>query len=72
MPYVNNEAWMLGAITPTSPSTVDIYGFDTYPLGFDCWNPTQWPEDGIATDWVTRQQEISTSSPLTIVEVCCA
>lgn len=68
VPYVNNEAWMLGAITPTTQATVDIYGHDAYPLGFDCWNPNDWPEDGLPTDWLARQREISTSSPFTIVE----
>ncbi|EON97131.1 putative beta-galactosidase protein [Phaeoacremonium minimum UCRPA7] len=33
VPSVNNEAWPLGAITPTTPAKVDIYGHDSYPLG---------------------------------------
>jgi hypothetical protein len=69
VPWVSNEAWQLGAITPTTPGSVDIYGFDAYPLGFDCWNPTVWPQNGLPTDWLARHREITTSSPLTIVEV---
>ncbi|KAH6669703.1 family 35 glycosyl hydrolase [Plectosphaerella plurivora] len=68
VPWVNNEAWQLGAITPTTPASVDIYGFDAYPLGFDCWNPTVWPENGLPTDWLARHRQITTTSPFTIVE----
>ncbi|KAM0530735.1 hypothetical protein ACHAP9_000917 [Verticillium nonalfalfae] len=68
VPYVNNEAWKLGGVTPTTPASVDIYGFDSYPLGFDCWNPNQWPAQGLPTDWLQRHREISPNTPFTIVE----
>lgn len=69
VPYVNNEAWQLGAITTSTPAKVDIYGHDAYPLGFDCWNPTVWPENGLPTDWLATNNKIAPDSPYTIVEV---
>nr|XP_036579971.1 beta-galactosidase precursor [Colletotrichum truncatum]KAF6787727.1 beta-galactosidase precursor [Colletotrichum truncatum] len=68
VPYVNNEAWQLGAITTSTPAKVDIYGHDSYPLGFDCWNPTVWPENGLPTDWLATNNRIAPDSPYTIVE----
>ncbi|GKT56622.1 glycoside hydrolase family 35 protein [Colletotrichum tofieldiae] len=68
VPYVNNEAWQLGAITALTPAKVDIYGHDAYPLGFDCWNPTVWPTNGFPTDWLATNNRIAPTSPYTIVE----
>ncbi|GJC89832.1 putative beta-galactosidase A [Colletotrichum liriopes] len=68
VPYVNNEAWQLGAITALTPAKVDIYGHDAYPLGFDCWNPTVWPTNGLPTDWLATNNRIAPTSPYTIVE----
>ena len=69
VPSVNNEAWPLGAITPTTPAKVDIYGHDSYPLGFDCANPNTWPEGGLPTDWRQSHLAISPSTPYTLPEV---
>ncbi|WYZ36897.1 hypothetical protein EsH8_II_000403 [Colletotrichum jinshuiense] len=68
VPYVNNEAWQLGAITASTPAKVDIYGHDAYPLGFDCWNPTVWPANGLPTDWLATNHRLAPTSPYTIVE----
>ncbi|KAK1968963.1 family 35 glycosyl hydrolase [Colletotrichum sublineola] len=68
VPYVNNEAWQLGAITALTPAKVDIYGHDAYPLGFDCWNPTVWPANGLPTDWLATNNKIAPTTPYTIVE----
>ena len=27
-------------------TTTDIYGYDSYPQGFDCSHPNKWPSDG--------------------------
>lgn len=70
VPYFNNEAHMKGYITPHTPAGVDIYGHDGYPLGFDCENPSLWPEDGLPTDWLEINNRIAPDSPYTIPEVC--
>ncbi|EEY23389.1 beta-galactosidase [Verticillium alfalfae VaMs.102] len=68
VPYVNNEAHMNGYITAHTPASVDIYGHDSYPLGFDCENPTVWPEDGLPTDWLAINNAIAPDTPYTIPE----
>ena len=68
VPYINNEAHMYGYITAHTNASVDIYGHDSYPLGFDCDNPTIWPEDGLATDWLAINQELAPDTPYTIPE----
>ncbi|KAK2028439.1 family 35 glycosyl hydrolase [Colletotrichum zoysiae] len=68
VPYVNNEAWQLGAITASTPARVDIYGHDAYPLGFDCWNPTVWPANGLPADWLAINNKLAPTTPYTIVE----
>ncbi|KAG7135028.1 beta-galactosidase A like protein [Verticillium longisporum] len=68
VPYVNNEAHMNGYITAHTPASVDIYGHDSYPLGFDCENPTVWPEDGLPTDWLAINNAVAPDTPYTIPE----
>ena len=36
VPFVNNEAAIIGLFTPGKPGGPDIYGHDSYPGGFDC------------------------------------
>lgn len=69
VPYFNNEAHMFGYISTNTPASVDIYGHDAYPLGFDCENPSVWPADGLKTDWLDLNNEIAPDSPYTIPEV---
>lgn len=69
VPYFNNEAHMFGYITPHTESSIDIYGHDAYPLGFDCENPSVWPEDGLPTDWLATNNRIAPDTPYTIPEV---
>jgi hypothetical protein len=69
VPYINNEAHMRGYISTDTESSVDIYGHDGYPLGFDCDNPSEWPEDGLPTDWLVTNNAIAPDSPYTIPEV---
>ncbi|KFA69908.1 hypothetical protein S40285_07457 [Stachybotrys chlorohalonatus IBT 40285] len=68
VPYINNEAHMYGWITAHTPASVDIYGFDGYPLGFDCENPSMWPDNGLPTDWLAVNNELAPDTPLTIPE----
>ncbi|PFH52549.1 glycoside hydrolase family 35 protein [Amanita thiersii Skay4041] len=46
VPITTNDAWPGGHYT-----TVDIYGYDSYPNGFDCANPTIWKEDAVP-EWL--------------------
>ncbi|KAG9254840.1 beta-galactosidase [Emericellopsis atlantica] len=68
VPIINNEAHQYGYITAHTPASVDIYGHDGYPLGFDCENPQSWPEDGLPTDWLAINNEIAPDTPYTIPE----
>ncbi|KAF8076034.1 glycoside hydrolase family 35 protein [Lyophyllum atratum] len=42
VPITTNDAWPGGHLT-----TVDIYGYDSYPNGFDCSNPYVWKSDAV-------------------------
>ncbi|KAH7305960.1 beta-galactosidase [Stachybotrys elegans] len=68
VPYINNETPMKGYVSTSTPSKVDIYGFDAYPLGFDCANPTYWPQDALPTYMREVNNNIAPDAPLTIPE----
>ncbi|RDB20455.1 putative beta-galactosidase A [Hypsizygus marmoreus] len=42
VPITTNDAWPGGHYT-----SVDIYGYDSYPNGFDCANPYNWKADAV-------------------------
>ena len=46
----------------------DIYGYDNYPLGFDCMDPTKWPDGALPTNFVALHKEQSPTTPNSIVE----
>ena len=52
LPYMNNDAIWFGEFAPGTAAAVDIYGFDWYPLRFDCSDPYTWP----ATSFVAGMQ----------------
>ncbi|KAI0482705.1 glycoside hydrolase family 35 protein [Xylariaceae sp. FL0804] len=69
VPFISNDAAPLGQNSPgTGKGAVDIYGFDDYPLKFDCANPSKWP--ALALDGVYHElHELqSPKTPLTIPE----
>ncbi|KAF9890344.1 hypothetical protein FE257_006010 [Aspergillus nanangensis] len=69
VPMVSNDAWPGGHNAPgTGPGEVDIYGHDNYPLGFDCTNPSVWPEGNLPTDYRTLHLQNSPNTPYTLVE----
>ncbi|KAA8894151.1 glycoside hydrolase family 35 protein [Sphaerosporella brunnea] len=47
---------------------VDIYGYDGYPLGFDCANPYRWPSGSLPTTWYEQQLKDSPTSPNAVME----
>lgn len=43
VPTISNDGYAYGNFAPgTGLGAVDIYGFDSYPLGFDCGQPSVW------------------------------
>ncbi|PCG98627.1 Glycoside hydrolase, family 35 [Penicillium occitanis (nom. inval.)] len=70
VPFINNDAWQGGHNAPgTGLGQVDIYGFDNYPLGFDCGNPYTWPgSNGMAEDFYSTHLRLSPNTPLSLDE----
>lgn len=69
VPLINNDAWTGGKNAPgTGEGEVDIYGHDSYPLGFDCAKPTTWPAGKLPTYFRESHLEISPKTPYTIPE----
>ncbi|OZJ02687.1 hypothetical protein BZG36_05113 [Bifiguratus adelaidae] len=44
IPFTFNDGGQ-GGNYATGTGSVDIYGSDSYPLGFNCGNPTRWPSN---------------------------
>ncbi|KAH0134918.1 putative beta-galactosidase, partial [Aureobasidium melanogenum] len=70
VPSILNDAYPHGYFSPLhpGPGTVDIYGYDGYPLGFDCANPTTWPDNDLPTYYGNLHEEQSPYTPNSIVE----
>lgn len=69
VPMINNDASPDGHNAPdTGKGATDIYGHDSYPLGFDCANPTVWPEGNLPTNFWTLHEEQSPTTPYSLVE----
>ncbi|PKY08982.1 beta-galactosidase [Aspergillus campestris IBT 28561] len=69
VPMLSNDASASGHNAPgTGKGEVDIYGHDSYPLGFDCANPSVWPKGNLPTDWRATHLEQSPSTPYSLVE----
>ncbi|PSN72899.1 lactase [Corynespora cassiicola Philippines] len=68
VPLVNNDASPRGFNAPGQEAAVDIYTHDGYPLGFDCANPTVWPDNRLPTNWGTLHLEQSPTTPYSILE----
>ena len=70
VPLISNDASPQGNDAPGTPEPADIYGYDGYPLGFDCSDPTVWPEGSLPTDYRQLHLQQSPTTPNSIVEVC--
>lgn len=72
VPFINNDGLNYGNFAPgTGLGAVDIYGHDSYPLGYTCANPYVW--QGLAnqyfpTDWYAVHLEQSPLTPYAIAE----
>ena len=48
VPFISNDAAPKGIFAPgNGTGSVHIYGHDGYPLGFDCANPSAWPNGSL-------------------------
>ncbi|KAJ7283442.1 glycoside hydrolase family 35 protein [Mycena rebaudengoi] len=63
VPIIVNDAWPGGHFV-----NVDIYGYDSYPNGFDCANPTKWLPDAVPEYFWGAHLEFSPQSPNAIFE----
>ncbi|KHN94270.1 beta-galactosidase [Metarhizium album ARSEF 1941] len=69
VPMVNNDVGPAGNYAPgKGVGSVDIYGHDSYPLGFDCGNPTVWPPDGLPTTFHRLHEKQSPKTPYSVIE----
>lgn len=57
VPFISNDARPEGHNRPgTGVGQVDVYGYDTYPMGFDCSQPSVWPNTLGYDLWETHQK----------------
>ncbi|KAH7388838.1 beta-galactosidase precursor [Pyrenochaeta sp. MPI-SDFR-AT-0127] len=68
VPLINNDASPKGYNAPGQPAAVDIYAHDGYPLGFDCGNPSVWPDGRLPTNWKQLHEQQSPTTPYSILE----
>lgn len=69
VPLISNDAEPDGYFAPgNGTGAVDIYGHDSYPLGFDCANPMTWPQGALPTSYRTLHLQQSPSTPYSLVE----
>ena len=69
VPFISNDARPQGYQAPgTGTGSVDIYGHDSYPLGFDCANPYTWPDGALPTNFHTLHEKQSPSTPYSLIE----
>lgn len=67
IPLINNDAAADGHDAPgTGIGQVDVYGHDSYPLGFDCANPSSW--SSLPTYFRETHLEQSPTTPYTMPE----
>ncbi|EFY85580.1 beta-galactosidase [Metarhizium acridum CQMa 102] len=70
VPMINNDVGPSGNYAPgKGVGSMDIYGHDSYPLGFDCANPAVWPPNGLPTNFHQLHERQSPTSPYSIIEI---
>ncbi|TQS33842.1 hypothetical protein Golomagni_05799, partial [Golovinomyces magnicellulatus] len=69
VPMINNDVSPSGNYAPGSGSgQMDIYGYDNYPLGFDCRHPSDWGTNRLPTSFHQLHQQQSPKTPHSIIE----
>ncbi|KAF4636287.1 hypothetical protein G7Y89_g1812 [Cudoniella acicularis] len=68
VPFISNDASPKGIFAPgytvngSTAGDVDIYGVDSYPLGFDCAHPYTWPSGALSTSAHSTHENQSPST----------
>ncbi|KAF8588348.1 glycoside hydrolase family 35 protein [Ramaria rubella] len=65
IPLTANDVYPSGDFA-SGPGEVDLYGFDSYPGGFDCTNPSYLPE--LANYYVSAHESVSPWAPMYMPE----
>ncbi|KAJ8507813.1 hypothetical protein ONZ45_g9854 [Pleurotus djamor] len=66
IPTIHNDKNPSGQYARQGLGKVDLYGWDGYPLGFDCDNPSRWTE--LSTSHDTSHQTLNPAEPLALFE----
>ncbi|KAJ7627198.1 glycoside hydrolase family 35 protein [Roridomyces roridus] len=66
IPTIHNDKGPNGQFAGKGLGEVDLYGWDGYPLGFDCDKPTVWTE--LTTQSDAQHQQLSPAEPLAMFE----
>ncbi|CAE7133094.1 unnamed protein product, partial [Rhizoctonia solani] len=65
VPITFNDFWPSGRYA-SGAAKVDLYGWDAYPLGFDCTNPSVWKE--LDSNMDSYHQNVNPAEPLYLAE----
>ncbi|KAF8320898.1 glycoside hydrolase family 35 protein [Clavulina sp. PMI_390] len=66
IPITYNDGGPSGNFATSGLGQVDMYGYDNYPLGFECSNPTVWTE--VPTTYDDNHQSLFPATPMYIPE----
>ncbi|KAF9465548.1 glycoside hydrolase family 35 protein [Collybia nuda] len=66
VPTIHNDKQPQGQYSAAGLGKVDLYGWDGYPLGFDCDNPSRWLE--LSTQFDNNHQRWNPAEPLALFE----
>ncbi|KAG5637397.1 hypothetical protein H0H81_004705 [Sphagnurus paluster] len=66
IPTIHNDKGPDGQYALAGKGKVDLYGWDGYPLGFDCNNPSNWKE--LSTQLDEYHQKWNPAEPLALFE----
>ncbi|KAI9322100.1 glycoside hydrolase superfamily [Dichotomocladium elegans] len=66
VPSIYNDPWTSGRFV-SGVGSVDIYGWDSYPVLFDCSNPEIWPANA-STYWRAFHESNNPTEPMALYE----
>ncbi|KAF9258036.1 glycoside hydrolase family 35 protein [Marasmius fiardii PR-910] len=66
IPTIHNDKNAGGIFSQKGLGKVDLYGWDGYPLGFDCDRPERWTE--LSTQHDASHQRLNPAEPLALFE----